>query len=198
MLPHTKMTNSKPSRTRVLPSSLPRLKISPFEGPKFTLFPQLPIELRNKIWRHATEFPQAINLYGIGRWEGVKHSVSELYNIPPVLHASSESRAEALRHYQLLMHRIDTGCTFDTVISKFVSTWKDRYVYINFKVDHFAHSNIRRIFFTPDFFLPFQSCYLSQIRLLDVELYGEHDLRWSELRIVKYLHERENWRWSLW
>jgi hypothetical protein len=39
---------------------------------------------------------------------------------------------------------------------------------------------------------------LSQIRLLDVELYGEHDLRWSELRIVKYLHERENWRWSLW
>jgi hypothetical protein len=118
-------TNPNPSRTRVLLLSLPRLNISPFKGPKFTVFPQLPIERRNKIWRHASEFPQTINLYGIGRWEGVKHSVSKFYSTPPVLHASSESRAEALRHYQRLMHKIDTGCTFDTIISRFVSTWKD-------------------------------------------------------------------------
>jgi len=63
MLPHS--ANPKPSRTRVLLLSLPKLKISPFEGPKFTLFPQLHVALRNTIWRHASEFPQTINLYGI-------------------------------------------------------------------------------------------------------------------------------------
>jgi hypothetical protein len=121
----------------------------------------------------------------------VKGSVPEVYSIPPVLHASSKSRAEALRHYQLVMHRIDTGCTFDKTVNRYVSTWKHRWVYINFKVDHFAHNNLRRVWFTPDFFLPFQPHYLSQIRFLDIEFYGGHDLNCPEYRIVGCLLEKE-------
>jgi hypothetical protein len=116
----------------------------------------------------------------------MKGSVPEFYSIPPVLHASSESRAEALRHYQLVMHKIEKGCTFDNTINSYVSTWKDRWVYINFKVDRLVQSNILRPFFIPDFFLPFQSHYLSQIRFLDIEFYGQHDLI-PENQIVEYM-----------
>jgi hypothetical protein len=123
----------------IMPSSLKSLLVErpQLEKPKkpldqFTLFPKLPLELRNKIWQIAAFEPRAIDLdCGSGR-----SGLSILRNqpkIPPILQATYESRQEGLRYY--------TPCTERSPSWRpRPSPWmiSERTVYVNFAVDEFA------------------------------------------------------------
>jgi hypothetical protein len=86
---------------------------------EFTLFAKLPLELRRKIWCFAASTERIIDI-SWGHRKGYYYS-----SIPPpsVLHASRESRIEALRCYELLeMENCwesngDLGVMFRTYIS---------------------------------------------------------------------------------
>lgn len=63
----------------------------------FPRFPELPTEIRLKIWKHCLPGPRAVEVdYG-------EHSefLSSKYPPPIALHICRESRAEALKHYEL-------------------------------------------------------------------------------------------------
>jgi hypothetical protein len=65
---------------------------------EFTLFPNLPLELRRKVWRFATSTERIIEI----RWGHRKDWYYSSTPPPSVLHTSRESRIEALRCYELL------------------------------------------------------------------------------------------------
>ncbi|KAK4443139.1 hypothetical protein QBC34DRAFT_417618 [Podospora aff. communis PSN243] len=70
---------------------------------QFTVFPRLPTEVRLIIWSHACRTERIIPLLpGKGHLFPIVHPSLA---IPPVLHACSESRAVALKHYDLSFHR---------------------------------------------------------------------------------------------
>jgi hypothetical protein len=65
---------------------------------EFTLFPNLPLELRRNIWRFAASTERIIEV----RWGHCKDYYHSSTPPPSVLHASRESRIEALRYYEVL------------------------------------------------------------------------------------------------
>ena len=83
----------------------PVTKLAPL--PSFTPFQRLPKELRLEIWKIASFESRNVDVWidkkGMND-EGTIELVSRFYscsNVPAVLHACSESRTEALRHYSL-------------------------------------------------------------------------------------------------
>ncbi|KAE8451999.1 hypothetical protein EG329_002164 [Mollisiaceae sp. DMI_Dod_QoI] len=77
---------------------------------KFTLFPQLPPELRLRIWFFALPRQRLVELkedttqpsyFPIAISERFIESVYSPTPVPSILHACKESRAEGLRHYKL-------------------------------------------------------------------------------------------------
>jgi hypothetical protein len=111
---------------------------------EFTCFPDLPAELRCKIWKAAAFIPRNVNIWS---WDfGKKISIPLNDNedeaegdclviwklcstspIPPVLHTSTEARTEALKHYKL-----DFGTSYK--FRDFTFTTHPR-IYFNFEVD---------------------------------------------------------------
>jgi hypothetical protein len=65
---------------------------------EFTLFPNLPLELRRNVWRFAALTERIIEI----RWNHHKQWYYSSTPSPSVLHASRESRIEALMCYELL------------------------------------------------------------------------------------------------
>jgi hypothetical protein len=64
---------------------------------RFTKFPELPAELRIKIWAYASRTPRLLELqYCI-----VDRKFFSFQNLPPILHTSRESRAVGLSYYHL-------------------------------------------------------------------------------------------------
>jgi hypothetical protein len=70
----------------------------------FTCFPDLPIEIRLKIWKHASEIPRTIELC-ITRESESDLAINGNHKSPVVLHVSTESREEAMKHYTLCRQR---------------------------------------------------------------------------------------------
>jgi hypothetical protein len=170
--------NQNPPHTRVLLSSLPKLKIttSPYEGPKFTLFPQLPAELRNNIWHHVSFLPQKINLnynYSASRedleelgFRGVEGS----FSIPSILHTSSESRSEGLRYYQLVKHKVHEGDAPGGA-NGLVAVRDNIWIYVNFEVDHFLYNKVSSLGneVDSDDYYPLSNENLAKIKFLDIQ-----------------------------
>jgi hypothetical protein len=76
----------------------------------FTIFPNLPIELRRKIWEMVAHFPRLLEVQ-TETWEGMeyhpyRHSYGNMSlasrKTPLMLHVSREAREEGLRFYQPL------------------------------------------------------------------------------------------------
>jgi hypothetical protein len=65
---------------------------------EFTLFPKLPLELRRRVWNFAASMERIIEI----RWNHCKDWYYCSTPPPSVLHASRESRIEALMCYELL------------------------------------------------------------------------------------------------
>jgi len=94
------------SRFRDLLEQLPKLTVTELSAPPiFTCFPKLPLELRNKIWKHACYQPRDINFPMVLKWqhEGERPSRTIILRSrnPAVLCTTFESREEAKKHYAL-------------------------------------------------------------------------------------------------
>jgi hypothetical protein len=107
---------------------------------EFTSFPQLPSELRLKIWAHACHHPRNIDIFlanlgklrienenGISDFASYRYYSKYSYSHPVVLRVSKESREEALRHYHL---SFGTSHVFSNVS---IST--PAKLYVNFAAD---------------------------------------------------------------
>ncbi|KAI9047102.1 hypothetical protein LZ554_009175 [Drepanopeziza brunnea f. sp. 'monogermtubi'] len=107
-------TSNNPSSPRVrdLCSSLPKLKVNndaaavvPLPIASFPQFARLAIELRCKIWMHASFHPRIIPLKTrLGGLEPASSGAQQLQaqaRVPAVLHACVESRSEAQRVYTI-------------------------------------------------------------------------------------------------
>ncbi len=94
------------SRLKNLLNSLPPLTL-PYQQQalaEFTLFPKLPLELRNKIWRHTTEDTRIIKLYEIQTIStayGWESSVKGQSRHPAIMQVNQESRCEGRKNYKL-------------------------------------------------------------------------------------------------
>ncbi|CZR60967.1 uncharacterized protein PAC_10863 [Phialocephala subalpina] len=65
--------------------------------PKFTKFPELPTELRLKIWAYASDVTRTLEL----EYCMVDRKFFTFQHIPSVLHTNRESRGVGLQHYHL-------------------------------------------------------------------------------------------------
>lgn len=69
----------------------------------FTLFPQLPFELRLKIWDHALSTPRTVTISCqremLDRERRFAKAFTSSTPVPPLLHTNHESRTEALARY---------------------------------------------------------------------------------------------------
>ena len=86
-----------PKQRPPIPTSLSSPKLN-----NFTFFPELPFELRLKIWRQAFPGPRVVkvNSYGMVNLDGYCfHAFCSASQLPIVLSVCQESRAEALRYY---------------------------------------------------------------------------------------------------
>jgi hypothetical protein len=95
--------------------------IQQVESPKFECFPNLPLEIRLKIWRTLCFIPRNVGLWAepLGESTGTKffRDSSDMYQpvqidanvgIPALLHASKEAINEGLKHYTL---EFDDSCS---------------------------------------------------------------------------------------
>ena len=80
---------------------------------EFTLFPKLPIELRQKVWRHAFPPPRVV-LISLYHGLVTPPSITTL----PTLWVNHESRSETLRDYGIMECTIPTSRTPVLVIGK--------------------------------------------------------------------------------
>ena len=119
---------------------LPRLAVQDLSPPPtFTCFPDLPLELRNKIWMRACLEPRTFTLtvktdYIIGR------TVQGCLPNPSVLSVNFESREEAKKHYEFCAQSKGNPGAFSL---------KTCGIYINFGVDRFNISDRSTFFIEP-------------------------------------------------
>ncbi|KUJ18984.1 uncharacterized protein LY89DRAFT_717476 [Mollisia scopiformis] len=127
----------------------------------FTLFPNLPVELRLKIWKEAAHITRNVDIWIrraklisddwlVPNLDHLGYPRSYFYfisasPIPSILHVSHESRSEALIHYQLdfatsrEIHRSITSINDKRRDQSF-----EAHTYINWKVDRVCFMNISR------------------------------------------------------
>jgi hypothetical protein len=94
---------------------------------KFTLFPNLPLELRLKIWRHALPEPRIVKTPRdrenkvIGNMSGEPSTGQVSVRKPPIhlLQVCRESRQETLMIYRPMLS----------------AQWNDRQVYVDYNID---------------------------------------------------------------
>lgn len=81
----------------------------------FALFPQLPLELRLTIWRHASFLPRELDVWGKQIRRDTFFSEHTNYKFistptPPIVrHTSHDARQEGLKHYQLAFGKDTAG-----------------------------------------------------------------------------------------
>jgi len=91
---------SNMSRVKLLCSQLPNLSIaeSHIAPTEFTFFPELPPELRIKIWGFVANIARKINLRFLDP-EAPIDPASLNVRVPPILYSCREAREEALKYY---------------------------------------------------------------------------------------------------
>ncbi|KAH7311054.1 hypothetical protein BKA65DRAFT_558877 [Rhexocercosporidium sp. MPI-PUGE-AT-0058] len=93
------------TRLQALLSTLPPITLSTRPTPlkEFSLFPKLPAELRNKVWKHATQVYRKVKIFElntISTEKGWDSRVEGQIWIPGIIHASRESRHEGCKVYK--------------------------------------------------------------------------------------------------
>lgn len=98
----------------------------------FTLFPNLPPELRNKIWNeHCTQYePQIIDLWATKDSTETKMRYGTHSQAPPILHTSREARSIGLKYYKLLFEEDIQGEIF-----RDIGNPKKPHIYVNWEHD---------------------------------------------------------------
>ena len=123
LLPPGKMS----SRLKSLLVQLPRLQLPAEPLKEFILFPKLPREIQNKIWKVAACTPGVLGLFR-----------QNLEGRPSILFTSREVRREGLRYYKTCIAKWphydahEDGCFY------LPEEHQKRTVYVNFEVDQFV------------------------------------------------------------
>ena len=103
----------------------------------FTLFPELPQELRDHIWAFASFLPRDVpvftaavspNYSDIGSLYLPYYQIISSQPAPPILHASREARLEGLKHYKLIfkVHYTEDDVRHDVPPRMYFNTEADR------------------------------------------------------------------------
>ena len=128
---------------------LPRLAVQDLSvPPTFTCFPDLPLELRNKIWMRACLEPRTFTL-AVKTDHKFGRTVQGWLPNPSVLSVNFESREEAKKHYEFCAQSKGNPDAFSLKTSG---------IYLNFDVDRFRISDRSTFFMEPQpvlgFFIP--------------------------------------------
>ena len=205
-----------PNRLSDLLSHLPKLNVvDPICRPleTFTLFPDLPIELRFKIWNYSSRQSRTLLLSDTWhmdrrlKFRKIESIENESKNkVPAVLHTCSDARQEGLKHYTACAKRCPRKfynffnrqipahtCEKQGCVSK--------HVYVNFDADRFLCRNFAGGVLPSE--LQLDKKDLVMIQFLDIECEdawssgfgGLNQRRLKELNIVVKEHA---WGGSLW
>jgi len=131
------------TRAQELCAQLPKLTI-PTLLTEFTLFPDLPRELRNKIWFFVAHEPRYLKLF---QFTEIKENSDPEDRLQPknpiILRVSREGREEGLRYYTPChnMGGLDEirRAKIYTLPQSIQTALKSHPMYINFEVDKFCH-----------------------------------------------------------
>jgi hypothetical protein len=141
--------------------------------PIFTIFPELPIEIRLKVYGHACYQPRNITLNTEFVHQEVNNTIfytqryfSTLTKLlpPAILSVSKEARAEALNHYELAFQRTTSmGVDGENHVYKFPGFW------INWECDRIVPRGFYNIIGMNDFLSRIQG----KLRGLAVDVVGD-------------------------
>jgi hypothetical protein len=151
------------------------------------LFPNLPLELRLKIWSYAGDHPRTLQL--TATWDNELGGGIEGNNqVPGILQACSESRQEGLKHYEACTKR----CSWSEEIHDTNGHVESRKpcpaskVYINFDFDRFY---LKKIEVVEQCRQPvYDSVVAYQLERKDLAKVQILDIPW-EFRTTNTLHE---------
>lgn len=151
------MQSIKDGRIKWLLSKLPQLQ-SPCDNriKAFTLFPNLPPELRSFIWKICSSEPRTINLVLPRGISLDKARVENSDEHPAVLQVCQESREEGLRYYSRCLEEGSDASFFSEARILQAPGKVRKALFVNFKVDCFRvwHNLWEDPFFGKHFKLP--------------------------------------------
>jgi len=135
------LTQENTTRLHGLLSKLPNLTVSGFpeDLETFTLFPNLPLEIRLKTWSYAGDHPRTLQLTDTWYQKKQRVGIEGNNRVPGILHACSESRQEGLKHYTACTKRCSRWEKIHGInghVASQISCPASK-VYINFDVDQF-------------------------------------------------------------
>jgi hypothetical protein len=128
------LNQDKMSRFKLLCHKLPKLSIPLPPLQTFALFPELPKELRDEIWRLAALIPRDVKIWNIYHG-GTSLRVSGQTQPPGIVQASNESRTESLKYYTRLEEKCPLWANHRGNI-EFNKTF-----FVNFAADRFIYQD---------------------------------------------------------
>ncbi|KUJ16878.1 uncharacterized protein LY89DRAFT_733882 [Mollisia scopiformis] len=135
-----------PIRLPQLLKTLHHIKTDLKQPPNFPLFPQLPVELRDLIWKHAAFEPRVIyirharvrdNCTDVSLFHRGHQKYQDQPIVPILLQVNRQSREEGLRHYTKCFEKVVDPRDWAFFVSVEDHPKHAKLVYINFKVDKF-------------------------------------------------------------
>jgi hypothetical protein len=176
--------------------------------PGFTLFPDLPLELRLKIWSFITPGPRTVSIkykglsfYSIGKGFSAAAGWRSPDPVPIVLHICRESRTEALKSYQLAfgsyLHpgRIYFDFSKDTL--RFGNSQGDAYMTVPEMLQSGPIDYLLDVFLGGDFYGADDAEKVKyMITDIDESVYGRRAFCWDEIRLFAGLKKLTIMPWD--
>jgi hypothetical protein len=176
--------------------------------PGFTLFPELPLELRLKIWSFITPGPRTVSIkykglsfYSIGKGFSAAAGWRSPDPVPIILHICRESRNEALKSYQLAfgsyLHpgRIYFDFSKDTL--RFGNSQGDAYMTVPEMLQSGPIDYLLDIFLGGDFYGADDAEKVKyMITDIDESVYGRRAFCWDEIRLFTGLRKLTIMPWD--
>ncbi|KAG4433461.1 hypothetical protein IFR05_011065 [Cadophora sp. M221] len=175
----------------------------------FTLFPELPFELRLKIWNCIASGPRTVTItYGSQATRHKGKTISRFDGwgtpepTPVILHICHESRAEALKLYQLAFgshfHIAKIYFNFSTDILRFGNGHEAEYLARDSEWIKAGPAPYRLDLFLAGGFYGGDDSEKVQYMVLDLdeEVYGRKYLFWSEIKELTALKELTVLAWE--
>jgi hypothetical protein len=176
--------------------------------PGFTLFPDLPLELRLKIWSFITPGPRIVSIkykglsfYSIGKGFSAAAGWRSPDPVPIVLHICRESRTEALKSYQLAfgsyLHpgRIYFDFSKDTL--RFGNSQGDAYMTVPEMLQSGPIDYLLDVFLGGDFYGADDAEKVKyMITDIDESVYGRRAFCWDEIRLFTGLKKLTIMPWD--
>jgi hypothetical protein len=127
------------TRIKNLLEELPSLQVAlPRPLKEFTLFPELPVELQNRIWQISIIKPRSVKIYDITSDALQTPQIEGQHAVPAILHTSHSARDEGLRYYEACYERTPRRKCSRKCGVEHTKIKQRRIIYINFDLDQFV------------------------------------------------------------